>query len=404
MITSMSNGNPRGHGPHDGGEVSLAELDRNPYPTYRRLREQGVVWVEALDRWVVTRWDDVVAVETGRAFTAMEDGSLQTRVMGRTMLRTDGDAHKRLRRAAQDPLRPNAIDEHWQPLFRAVADELIDGFAERGRADLMGDFAGPFTARCLAALLGFEGVDDDTMQFWSQALMDGTGNYADDPEVWARSERAAREIDAAVAAAVERVRARPDRSVISALVHAGGDGRPLDDEEIRANVKLFIGGGLNEPRDGIGLGAWALLANPDQYALLEREPERWPAATEEILRWGSPLAVFPRQAAEPVELGGSRLEPGARLALVVASANRDERHWERPDVFDVTRPKTRNMAFGVGHHFCLGVWMARLQIGRVALPRLRERLPGLRLDLDRPPEVRGWVFRGPVRLDVVWDA
>ena len=393
-----------GSGPHDDGSVALAELDRNPYPVYRRLRQPGVVWVEALDRWAVTRWEDVVAVETGKAFTAMEEGSLQTRVMGRTMLRHDGAAHKRLRRAAQDPLRPAAVEEHWAPLFRAIADTLIDGFAPRGHADLMTDFAGPFTARCLAAVLGFEDADDDQMQFWSQALMDGTGNYADDPEVWARSERAAREIDAAVERAVERVGAQPDRSVISALVHAEGDGRPLDRDEIHANVKLLIGGGLNEPRDGIGLGAWALLANPHQYELLAREPERWPAATEEILRWGSPLAVFPRQVAQPTQLGGATLEPGARLAIIVASANRDERHWDRPDVFDVTRPKTRNVAFGVGHHFCLGVWMARQQIGTVALPLLRERLPGLRLDLDDPPVVRGWVFRGPTRLRVVWDA
>jgi cytochrome P450 len=393
-----------GAGPDDAGAVRLADLDRNPYPTYRALRESGVVWVQALDRWVVTRWADVVAVETGSAFTAMETGSLQTRVMGRTMLRSDGAAHKRLRRAAQDPLRPAVVEEHWGPLFQAIADELIDGFAARGHADLMGDFAGPFTARCLAAILGITGADDDQLQFWSQALMDGTGNYGDDPDIWARSERAAREIDAAVDTAVARVADTPDPSIISAMVHHDGGGTPLDLDEIRANVKLLIGGGLNEPRDGIGLGAWALLANPEQFALLDREPARWALATEEILRWGSPLAVFGRQVAEPVELGGARLEPGARLSIVVAAANRDPDHFDRPDVFDITRPKSRNAAFGVGHHFCLGVWMARNQIGAVALPTLRRRLPGLRLDLDHPPEVRGWVFRGPIRLHAVWDA
>jgi cytochrome P450 len=363
-----------------------------------------VVWVEAIDRWVVSRWDDLVAVETNRdAFTAMERESLQTRVMGRTMLRTDGAAHKRLRHAAQDPLRPAVVEQHWQPLFQRLADELIDGFADAGSADLMWDFAGPFTARCLAAILGVPDAGDDDLQRWSQALMDGTGNYGDDPEIWARSERAAREIDETTTAAMERVRSTPDESIISAMVHADGGGDPLVDEEIRSNVKLLIGGGLNEPRDGIGLGGWALLSHRDQLELLVREPERWPAATEEIMRWGSPLALFGRQVAQPVQLGGATLEPGARLAIIVASANRDEAHFADAETFDIRRPKSRNAAFGVGHHFCLGVWMARHQIGTVALPTLIARLPGLRLDYDHPPTLRGWVFRGPTRFPMVWD-
>ena len=91
----------------------------------------------------------------------------------------------------------------------------------------------------------------------------------------------------------------------------------------------------------------------------------------------SPLAMFPRQVAKPVRLADTTLEPGARLGLLVASANRDERHWEDPDRFDVHRPKQRTVAFGVGHHFCLGVWMARHQIGGAALPALFERLDAL---------------------------
>jgi hypothetical protein len=112
--------------------------------------------------------------------------------------------------------------------------------------------------------------------------------------------------------------------------------------------------------------------------------------------------MFPREVAKPVRLADTDLEPGARLGLLVASANRDERHWDRPDEFDITRPKARNVAFGVGHHFCLGVWMSRYQIGRAALPELFARIPGLKLDLDRTAEIRGWVFRGHTSLPVVW--
>lgn len=392
-----------GRGPSDDGEISLAALEQNPYPIYRRLRDEGVVWVEAAGRWLVTRWDDLDAVERdSEAFTAMETASLQTRVMGRTMLRSDGAEHRRLRRAAQPALSPQAIEQHWLPEFRAIAHALIDDIEPRGAADLMAAFCGPFAARCLGRVLGLRDASDADLQFWSQALMDATANYADDPDVWAAGELAAVQIDAATDAAIERVRARPDASVISAMVHADGDGRPLTREEIAANTKLMIGGGLNEPRDGLGFAIWALLTHPETRAAALADPALWPVVTEEALRWMSPLAMFPRQVAKPVRLGDTELEPGARLGLLVASANRDERHWNDPDHFDVNRPKQRTVAFGVGHHFCLGVWMARHQIGRAALPALFERLDGLAGDLDNPPEIRGWVFRGHTRLHGTW--
>ncbi|MFL5847042.1 MAG: cytochrome P450 [Solirubrobacteraceae bacterium] len=386
--------------------MTLEALTANPYPTYRALRDQGVVWVDAVNRWLVSRWEDFDAVERdAERFTAREHGSLQTRVMGRTMLRSDGAEHRRLRLAAQEPLSPRVVEQHWLPAFRRIADDLIDGFVDRDAADLITEFANPFAARCLGLVLGLTEATDDELLTWSQALMDGTANYGDDPDVWARTERAVAEVDAATAVALRRVRSSADESIISAMAHAYADGEieALTDDEICSNVKLIIGGGLNEPRDGIGIGAWALLTHEDQRRRVAADPSLWPRATEEALRWISPLAMFPREVAQPVRIGQTELQPGARLGLVVASANRDERHWDRPDEFDLDRPKTRNVAFGVGHHFCLGVWMSRHEIGGAALPALFDRLPGLRLDLDEPPEIRGWVFRGHTRLHVRWD-
>jgi cytochrome P450 len=394
-----------GQGPDDGGEVSLAELTANPYPTYRRLRDHGVVWVEAVNRWLVTRWDDIDMIERdGDRFTAQERDSLQTRVMGRTMLRSDGAQHRRLRAALQTPLSPRVIDEHWLPRFKQIANEMVDAIEPRGEADLIPEFINPFSARCLGLVLGLTDATDDELLFWSQALMDGTANYGDDPTVWERTDRAVREIKAATNEAIARVRARPDPSLISAMVH-GGAGGPLTDDEVRSNTMLVIGGGLNEPRDGIGIGVWALLNHPEQRTLVMEDPATWwPRVTEETLRWMSPLAMFPREVAKPVQFGDTHLEPGARLGLLVASANRDERHWDHPDAFDMTRPKARNVAFGVGHHFCLGVWMSRHEIGSAALPALFERLPDLQLDLDHPAVLTGWVFRGHTRLHVRWTA
>jgi cytochrome P450 len=392
-----------GHGPVDD-EITLEELIHNPYPAYRRLREQGVTWVPEVNRWLVARWDDIDTIErNGEAFTARERDSLQTRVMGRTMLRTDGDEHKRLRRATQVPLTPKAVEQNMLPEFKRIANEYIDRFAERGSGDLFAEFAGPFSARCLGWVLGIPEATDDELQRWSQALMDGTANYGDDPEVWARVDASIAEIDAATTIAIERVSKTPDGSLISAMLHGDAEGNRLSEEETRANTKLIIGGGLNEPRDGIGVVLWGLLTHREQLQLCLEDPSWWARANEEAMRWVSPLAMFPRETAQAVEFGDTKLEPGARMGLIVGSANRDEQHWERPDEFDITRPRARNVAFGVGHHFCLGVWLARHQIGGAALPALFERLPGLRLDLDDPPVMRGWVFRGPIRLPVLWD-
>jgi cytochrome P450 len=394
-----------GNGPDDGGQIRLEELTANPYPTYKKLREQGVVWVEAVDRWLVTRWEDLDEIERDSdRFTARERDSLQTRVMGRTMLRTDGDEHRRLRTAVQVALTPKVIEEHWLPVYQGIAKELVDQFVDDGHADLITQFANPMAARSLGAILGLTDSSVEDLLFWSQALMDATANYGDDPAVWVRCERAIAGIDQATTEAMARVEAEPDHSMISAMVNAPKRGaEPLSEDEVRANVKLSIGGGLNEPRDGIGLTVWGLLHHPEQMALVLEDPDEWlPRATEESLRWVSPLAMFPREVAKPVRLADTDLEPGARLGLLVASANRDERHWDRPDEFDIARPKARNVAFGVGHHFCLGVWMSRYQIGRAALPELFARIPGLRLDLDRTAEIRGWVFRGHTSLPVVW--
>jgi hypothetical protein len=389
-----------GSGPDDGGRITLQELTLNPYPVYRSLRETGVTWIEALGRWMVSGWEDVSRVETSREdFSSNETDSNLTRLIGHQMMRLDSDAHKRLRSAAQDPLRPAAVEGRTAAL-QSIADRLIDDLVAGGEGDLVAGFGAPFAALALADVIGLRDVTATDIARWSQAIISGSSNYADDREIWAFAEAAMAEIDEAIDIALTDP--LPD-SILGAMVTSEGAGRPLALEEIRANTKVIIGGGFNEPRDAIGTVLWGLLTHPDQLAALRQRSELLAPAVEEALRWISPIGVAPREVIRPVRFGDTRLEPGARVMINFASANRDERHWERPDAFDIHRPKTRHLAFGMGHHFCLGVWLARTQIAAVALPTLLRRLPGLRLDLDQPPAMRGWVFRGPVDLHLRWD-
>lgn len=386
-----------------GKAISLAELYVNPYPIYKQLRDtETITWVDAVNRWMVTRWEDVIYIDTHpEIFSTMETDSLQTRVMGRTMLRTDGAAHKRLRQAVEAAMRPKAVRQQWYDWQCQVANDLIDGFIERGEADLVKEFAVPFAACTLKYALGLPTATNEDMQRWSQDLIDGCGNYADDPAVWARAELAAREIELAIDENLPRVRQQPDGSVLSSMLHTPVD-PPLSLQEIYADIKLFIGGGLNEPRDMIGIALWGLLTHPEQVALVRNDPGLLKDAVEEAMRWISPIGMYPRQTTCATEIAGTPLEKGARLAIIISSANRDERHWEKPDGFDIRRGKSKHLAFGLGSHYCLGAWLARQQLAAVALPVLLTRLTDLRLDLDQPPLFRGWVFRGATHLHVQW--
>jgi cytochrome P450 len=315
-----------------------------------------------------------------------------TRAMGRTMLRTDGDEHARLRAPSQAPLRFRGFAERWGDMLEREAHALLEPHREAGHMDVLSDFAGPFAARTLKLLLGLDEAGDADLEFASQAFIDGIGNYGDDADTWERCARGNRLVDEAIDAAWDRA---GEGTVLRALVDAG----TLSEEEVRANVKLFISGGLNEPRDVIATTLHALLADAEQEALAREDPENLARATEESLRWVSPIGMFPRVVREDAELGGVALEAGTRIGVLIASANRDERHWEDPERFDLRRGTTRHLAFSRGAHVCPGAYVARQQVARAALPALLA-LPGIRLAGDVP--YRGWVFRGPAQLPVAW--
>ncbi|TQS45123.1 cytochrome P450 [Cryptosporangium phraense] len=383
--------------------IQLDQLWSDPYPIYRRLRAtQPVAWVPAANRYLVTRHADIAYLEKHPdIFSAAESPSLMTRVMGHTMLRKDGAEHLRERKAAEPAVRPRIVKQRWTPVFQRIADELIDGFLERGEADLFTDYAAPLAARSLAAVLGLAEVAGADLEEWSQAMMDGNGNYGDDPAVWQRADAAARGVENAVDAAIERLTAHPDDSVISAMLHAED---PLSHQSIRDNLKMFIGGGLNEPRDATLVGTYALLTHPEQRAAVDADPGRFKDVFEETVRWVAPIGMYPRQTTVETELGGVILPAGARLGIVLASANRDESVFTDPDAFDINRTNRVHLAFGGGPHYCLGTWIGRAQVGAVSMPTLLRRLPNLRLDETVPVRWGGWVFRGLLNLPVRWDA
>jgi hypothetical protein len=182
--------------------------------------------------------------------------------------------------------------------------------------------------------------------------------------------------------------------VVPNLAHTG-----LAPDEIVNNVRLCMSGGINEPRDGIALTVWTLLEHPDALAACRADDALWRNACEELFRWISPVATSTRQATGDLELAGTSIPAGDLVAAVISSANRDERRWTDPDRYDLRRKEGAHLAFSTGPHVCLGAWLGRSTV-RVAVQHLFRRLPDLRL--TAPVDVRGFEFRGPLRVDVAW--
>ncbi|WP_221633982.1 cytochrome P450 [Nocardioides luti] len=384
-------------------ELSLDDMSRDPYPMWARLRaEAPVAYSPSLERYLVTRYADIVELEkTPEVFSSREEDSLLTRVVGHNMLREDNAPHHRIRSAAEPPTRPRQVRDIWSTAFATNCGRVLEDLAPRGRGDLIADFISPLVELNLAAVLGIGGVPRGTMTQWSAHMMAGNGNYADDQEIWARAKAATAEIDEYVRLAVDRVQGSADDSIISAMVHAD-DPLPLD--EVQNNVKVIIGGGINEPLHVFGTGAWQALTDPALRARLVDDPALWRKVFEESARWISPIGLYPRQVLSEYEVAGIRLPAGSRVALVIGSGNRDSAVIQNADVFDIDREPVAHLAFGGGPHFCMGAWVARHQIGALAWPAVFDRLRGLRLVEGFEPEISGWVFRGLKSLPVEWEA
>ncbi len=384
-------------------DVSYQDLLDDPYPIFRRLRETGpAVFVEAARLTLVTRFDDITKIERDPAtYSADNPTSLVNKVMGPTFMRKDGAEHAIGLKAIEPSFRASTIKEHWTPSFAGICERLVDAVIETGEAELFTAFAAPMASLCLMEMIGFAEMPWQTLAEWSQSLIDGAGNYSGDAEIERKAMQAGADINAAIEAVLAHHRASPNPSILSSMVHADP---PMPIEAIRANIKVIIGGGLNEPRDAILTLVLGLLENPEQKAAVLAKPELWPAAFEEAVRWISPIGMYPRRVARNVDLSGVTLPENLQIGLCVGAANRDGKRFPDPDRFDVLRPKQSHLAFGAGPHFCAGTWVSRLTVGRIAVPMLFERLRDLRLREDAPPVLRGWVFRGPVSLPVRWDA
>jgi cytochrome P450 len=388
-----------------GSQVTLAELESDPYPIYKRLRDEApVAYVDAVGLWLVTRWDDVTHVDkTPDLFTGETEPSTLNRTFGKNLLGSEGPYHARIRSIIYPAFRVKAIGHYPDEVITPIANELIDEFAGKGEVEFVSQFAEPLSTKVVKRTLGLGDIEDDTLRRWFAELATGAANFEGDPDKQAIADRASQEVNETIQPVLDRLESEPDDTVLSNMVHSEVDGERLTREEIQSNLKVMIVGGLQAGTDLIALALWALLTHPEQADEVRANPELVNQAIEEGARWHSPVGTSTRQTTRDTELGGVKLEKGALVAAVLASANRDERQWTDPDRFDIHRREGAHLAFATGPHLCIGARLGRYE-ARTSWRILFERLPNLRLDADRPIEISGWEFRSPHHLHLLFDA
>ena len=381
-----------------------------PHEAFDLLRQEDPVhWhPEPNDTgfWAVTRHADVVAVsrdsetfssELGCTFidTQTDEALAQMRL---SILNMDGAKHNRYRRLVSKGFTPRVVAQLEEQIVER-AEAIVDQVCERGECEFVEEVAAQLPLQMICQMIGLPEADWPRMFQLSNKLVG-----FDDPEFQASPEEgaaAAMEIYAYCDAIANDRRANPRDDLMTALVQAEIDGDRLDDLELNLFFVTLVVAGNETTRNLITHGTLALIEHPEQAKLLRAEPEHYPTAVDEMLRWGTSIHNFRRTATKDTMLGGKQIKAGDKIVIYYMAANRDPEVFDDPHLFDVTRSPNDHVAFGGGGvHYCLGANLARSEI-KAAIREVVERMPDLEL-VGEPRRLRSDFINGiksmPVRF------
>jgi pimeloyl-[acyl-carrier protein] synthase len=389
------------------------EVLANPYPLYRRLREEDPVhWDAFLHAWVVTRYADVVHVlhnfsanrtPTPEQLSAVGLSALNpiAKVMVRQMLFLDPPDHTRLRALASAAFTPRRV-ERLRSHIEDIMNGLLDRVISSGRMDVIADFASPAPAIVTAEMFGIPVSDHGMLKDWSADFAEMLGNFQHNPDRFPRVLRSLEEMSAYFRSAMHQQASEPRDGLIGGMMAAEVDGAKLTEEEIVANLIVTMVGGQETTTNLIGNGLLTLLRHPEDMDRLRSDSSLIASAVEELLRFESPSQHTARLAPGDLTLGGKDIRKRQAVIAVMGAANRDPGRFPDPDRLDLVRKDNRHLAFGWAAHFCFGAALARLE-GQIAFGTILRRLPNLRLD---PSEKLVWRhnlgLRGLTSLNVVF--
>jgi cytochrome P450 len=382
----------------DSYGLFTAQAVQDPYPHYRRMREQEPVhWSDTAQAWYFTRYRDVYElqdrpdlsvdrIETLYSYlprTNPERFSVIVEHYNRWLLYRDDGYHDRLKALFLKAMTPGAV-ERLRPMMQRRVDIILDALNDRDAFDAYLDFAARLPTQVMLDLLGLPDADEGMMRHWS----DRCSNFlfqpvAPDKDAMAKEQRQI--LDAQQAyfmPLIEARRRKPGDDMISAMVRAEVAGERLSDLEILATCNMMATAGGGTSRSAIALSLWWLQQFPDQLAKLKADPKLIDLAAEEFLRFDAPTQRGIRTARHNFRIGGKDIRKGQILHIMIGAANRDPEQFHYPDNLDLTRSPNRHVSLGHGVHYCLGAALARLEL-RVAVASFLVRFPNYRLAGDK---------------------
>jgi cytochrome P450 len=375
------------------GRLIMASRGGDPYPLFEELRAEGPLYRGrfayltpslSVAREVLTSNDfrtgfDVSQARgvVGRAFRWAADDELLGPLEPPSLLVTEPPDHTRYRKLVSRVFSVRAV-ERVRARAEEIAADLLNGLASESRVDLIERYCATLPVTVIAEILGVPAAD--------RARVLAFGAAAAPSLDLGLSWRQFRQVETALAgfdrwlsAHLDRLRREPGDDLLSQLVAAREDGVGLDERELKATAGLVLAAGFETTVNLLGNGAALLHAHPDQLEVLRGEPERWPNAVDEILRFDPPVLLTGRSALRDTHVAGRAIPQGALVTTLLAAANRDPDVFDDPDRFDVTRPNSKDhLSFSAGRHFCLGAALARME-GEVGLRTLFDHYPDLRL-------------------------
>ena len=381
------------------------EFHDDPFPVYRRLRDDAPCYHNAeLGFWALSRYDDVLAALhepdtycSRYGITLEQDNPLPM------LLTTDPPAHTDLRRLVSRAFTPRRVAD-LEPEIRVLAERFLGGLVAGGEGDLIADYAARLPMDVIARMLGVSEHDEEQLRIWTNLLLDRDEGVPDvTPEGVVAATNLYKYFCDFVAdrrAAVASGRAPDD--LTTALCESGADGPALADDQVVGFCFLLIIAGNETTTKLLANCLLALQRFPDERRKVVADPSRIPDAVEEILRYEGSTQLMARTLTRPVELHGEQMPEGDKVLLLLGSANRDERVWERPDDFDIDRTSSvQHVGFGHGIHVCLGAALARLEM-RVSLEEIFRLMPDYEIDESgctrvHSGNVRGWATV-PIRV------
>jgi len=346
---------------------------------------------------LVTRYADVERVlRDPKRFSSRVNADTMGPVMGTVILAMDGEEHRRYRNLVAHAFRPSALASWESTLIVPTIHRLVDGLADRTRADLVEEITSQFPVQVIAGVLGVPSEDHGRFHEWALDMNKGPADYP-------VSIAASAAMRAYLTPIVEDRKAHPTDDLVSDIVTAEIDGERLGDEHIYGFLRLLLPAGAETTFAAMGNCLLALLEKPAVLDRVRSDPSLLDAVVEETLRWETSVTMVNRETTCPVEIDGVEVPEGVSLVCATGSANRDESRYTDPDLWDLDRNEPPHIAFGTGRHQCLGMHLARMEL-RIGLAALLQRLPGLRLDPDDAVRVEGLAFRSPPRLPVIFDS